>query len=359
MRFLHRLSGGLLLVLLCSGCTCRGPRIRPDDGSRERPCFANPVLPAGSSPCLVSALGRYYYLQSSYTRISIWSAESIAGLKDSPDHPVYVPGEKYYISAPQMVSLDGKWYIYYSCEGLDMSSRQIHVLENASADPLEGEFVHKAVLRTGGGKAVHPFPFSHRGRRYLLWSDADESGGIITRNCICIAEMETPWRLSSRRRTILGPRFEWECQWKSDNYPAKSTPTYVNEAPVVIPSRDSSKLLLYFAASQTYTPYYCEGLAWAEAGDDPTDSRSWHKLSEPVFGSDDAAQAFGAGHLSFYRDADDSLYFLYQAYSGRTLNRLEDRSPRMQRATWGADGLPVLGKPLSLETEVEEPRLRQ
>lgn len=345
-----------LLCALLAAFSCGGPHPRPLGGTPQERVFVNPVRPSGSSPCLVSAGGRFYYLQSSYVRVGVWVSESIAGLKEAQEHVVYAPEGKYYISGPQMVRLDGKWYIYYSCEGKDMSTRIIHVLENPSEDPLEGHFMHKATLSTGCKKSIHPHVFSYGGKRYLLWSGLDEKGaGEITSANIYIAQMQSPWQLSSQRSVILRPKYEWECQWISEGENISDAVTYVNEAPQLIFSRDSTRLLLYYAASQTHTPYYCEGLAWAEAGCDPLDARNWHKLLEPVFSSDDEAQAYGAGHLSFFRDGSDSLYCLYQAYSGRVLNRKEDRSPRMQAVSWGADGLPVLGHPNPLSAPVREP----
>lgn len=340
----------LALVFACSGPG------RKADGSAAVPCFTNPLRENGSSPCLVSADGRFYYLQSSYVNVSIWSAESVEGLKSAREHVVYELEGKYYISGPRMVRLDGKWYIYFSCEGADMSTRHIHVLENPSEDPLEGKFVHKGVIPTRSKKSVHPFVFSHAGKRWLLWSGFDDvpAPGIVYVN-IYMAEMKTPWQLASPGDVILRPKFEWECQWISDNDPFVGHVLYVNEAPYLMLSRDGSKYLLYFAASQTYTPYYCEGMAWADAKSDPMDARNWHKVSEPVFGFDDDVQTYGAGHLSFFRDANDSLYFLYQAYSGRVLNRKEDRSPRMQAAGWGADGIPVLGRPGPVSEPIREP----
>ncbi|MBP5397839.1 MAG: family 43 glycosylhydrolase [Bacteroidales bacterium] len=355
MKYLRHIA---LLCALLPALSCGGPHSRQVGGSKPERVFVNPLRDNGSSPCLVSAGGRFYYLQSSYVRIGIWSAESIEGLKQAQENVVYSPERKYYISGPQLIRLDGKWYIYYSCEGADMSTREIHVLENPSEDPLEGGFVHKAVLRTGCRKSVHPHVCSFKGQRYLLWSGSDESAEIVRFN-IHIARLQTPWRLSSKKSVILQPKYEWECQWTSEGDNASDEVVYVNEAPQLLFSRDSTRLLLYFSASQTHTPYYCEGLAWADADCDPLDARSWHKLAEPVFSSDADAQAFGAGHLSFFRDASDSLYLLYQAYSGGVLNRTEDRSPRMQPASWGADGVPVLGRPLPLSTPVREPSVAE
>lgn len=97
---------------------------------------------------------------------------------------------------------------------------------------------------------------------------------------IYIAELANPWTLASK--------------------------------PVAIHSRDSSKVLLYFAASLTQTSYYCEGMAIAAAQSNLLNPESWTKLPEPVFFQNPEVSAYGAGHVSFFH-SDSELYMIYQA----------------------------------------------
>ena len=349
----HKISI-LALTLLCMlSCGTRKDSINEytSDGS----VFTNPILSRGSSPCLTYHDGKYYYTQSNYIRVSLWCSESIEGLKTAKEHIVYNPKDTYYISGPRLYRNNGKWYIYYGSEGQDMSTRLIHVLENESEDPLKGSFTHKATIRTGNLKSIHPYVFQHKERSYLLWSGYDDTlDNGVDILMIYIADMDTPWSISSTPSPILSPKYEWECRWVSNNGLKSKKPTYVNEAPVAIHSRDSSKVLLYFAASQTYTSYYCEGLAIASSESDLLSPASWTKLPEPVFKQNPEASVYGAGHLSFF-SAGEKLYILYQAYSSVDKNSMDHRSPRMEPISWDRDGIPALGKPSSLKASFPEP----
>ena len=246
----------IVIVFTLSLCSCRNTGESGISYNNERPTFSNPIRQRGSSPSIIRHNGKYYYTQSNYVRVSLWCSETIEDLKTAEERVVYSPENTYYISAPILRRLGDKWYIYYSSEGKDMSSREIHVLENPSDDPLQGAFTHKAVINTGNQKSIHPQIFENNGRSYLLWSGHDKAQEHeIDIFRIYIAELANPWTLASKPVAILSPKYEWECQWVSNNGLANKSPIYINEAPVAIHSRDSSKVLLYFAASLTQTSY--------------------------------------------------------------------------------------------------------
>lgn len=341
-----------VVSVLCPSCsnTSKAEKITVEE------VFTNPIMSHGSSPCLVYDNGKYYYTQATYVHVSIWCADSISELKNATEHVVYEPKDCYYISGPCLYKFDGKWYIYYISEGGEYSMKAVHVLENASANPLEGRFVEKNVIKTGNPKSVHPSVFDCNGQLYMLWSGYGtvSRGGIMERS-IYIARMSNPWKLMSAPAPILSPTYEWECQWISDDGPSSQSPSYVNEAPQLVFSRDSTKVLLYFAASEPNTPYYCEGMAYSLADSDLTKAESWSKLPEPVFGQEADSLALGTGHITFFRDMRDSLYILYNAYSSRRPDNMDNRSIRMQRAHWSGDGIPQLGKPVSCDTGIMEP----
>lgn len=346
-------------MIVCSSCVSRGGRQTVETSTGE--CFTNPIRQGGSSPCVVYADGMYYYTQSTYVRVSLWSSNTIAGLNEAKEHVVYTPDEAYYISGTRLYRLNGKWYIYYSSDNGDMSSRSIHVLENASKNPLEGEFVYKGIIRTGNQKSFHPSVFNHKGQLYFFWSGYDaRKGAVIDVSHIYVSRMKDPWTLESAPVAILSPQYEWECQWMSENGLVGERPSYVNEAPQAIYSRDSTKVLLYFAASETYTSYYCEGMAVADAASDLVNPYSWKKLPRPVFGSDSRVSAYGAGHISFFNESSkDNTYIVYQAYSDSGQDCLDNRSPRMQKISWDEDGIPVLGTPVALGLSVPEPKINE
>lgn len=348
-------SLSVVILLLFS---CGGQPSSQEGDIVDEVSFVNPVMASGSSPCLIYEDGTYYYTQATYTHVSIWSASSISGLKSAREQVVYEPQDTYYISGPRLYKFDGKWYLYYISEGGEQSMRMIHILENPSSNPLKGQFVEKNAILTGNVKSVHPSVFDKDGKLFLLWSGSDVNpGSDILMRSIYIARLANPWTPASKGIRILSPSYEWECQWVSEDGTSSPGPSYVCDAPQMIFSRDKSKILLYYSASETITSHYCEGLAYTSSDSDLMSPDSWSKLPEPVFSQNADSLAFGTGHVSFFQNEKDSLYILYNAYSERSPYNIDNRSTRMQQVHWSKDGIPELGCPISCSTPVRDPYL--
>ena len=348
----------IVIFLTFLALSCLGPGTAVQTDSREY--FTNPIYPSGSSPRLIRHGGHYYYTQTTNDHVSIWKTDHICDLASSPEHVVYSPGDTYHISSPQLHRIDRKWYLYFSSDdGSGSDIRHVYVMENPSEDPLQGEFQMKGWVRTGNDKDIHPTLFSHKGKRYLLWSGIHEviPGSTAIWN-IFLAPLENPWTLGARPVIISTPQYEWECQWIDEDGTAAPNPSLINEGPAFLYSRDSTRLLVYFAASETYTSYYCEGLLTADADDDPLDPSSWHKLPEPVFSKSETSGVLGAGHLNFFSSGDE-LYILYNGKSRlSSMRAVDNRSPRMQPVSWGEDGIPVLGGPVREDSVLLAPSVR-
>ncbi|MBR1705796.1 MAG: glycoside hydrolase family 43 protein [Bacteroidales bacterium] len=341
MERLNVLLLALMLVLSCG-------HPRKGVGDLQQDVYTNPIYPAGSSPRLIRHDGHYYYTQSMNDRVSVWRTDRIGDIATAPEHVVYSPGGTWHISAPQLHRIDGKWYLLFSSDdGSGSDIRHIYVMENGADDPLDGTFAMKGWIETGHVKDIHPTTFTHGGKRYLLWSGTDSVvPGKPTVWNIYISAMRDPWTLEGEAAVISTPQYEWECQWIDEDGTSYPAPSLVNEGPEFLYSRDSTRLLVYYAASETYTSYYCEGLLIASAGADPLDPASWHKKPEPVFSKCERTGVLGPGHLSFFRTGSQ-LYILYNGKSRfPDMRAVDNRSPRMQEVQWGKDGIPVLGFPV-------------
>ncbi len=335
-----------IFMAVSMALSCLGPRHYAVEN--EPDTYINPIFPTGSSPWLIRHGGNYYYTQSMNDHVSIWKASRVADIAKAQERVVYAPENIYHISAPQLHRFDGRWFLYFSSDdGSGSDVRHIYVMENPADDPLDGHFSMLGWVRTGNVKDIHPTTFTHRGSRYLLWSGTDSaSPGTVARWSIFIARMMNPWTLDSPSAVISTPEYEWECQWIDEDGTSMSSPVLVNEAPSFLYSRDSTRLLVYYAASETYTSYYCEGLLEALADSDPLDPESWHKHPEPVFSKCERTGVLGPGHLSFFQTGDQ-IYILYNGKSRfRDMHAVDNRSCRMQPVTWGEDGVPVLGFPV-------------
>lgn len=346
------------IIVLSLAISCLGPG--HSTPPVERDTFTNPVFPVGSSPRLIHHGGYYYYTQTMNDHVSVWKAPRIADIANAQEHVVYAPGDIYHISAPQLHMIDGKWYLYFSSDnGKGGDVRHIYVMENPAEDPLDGSFKMIGWIKTGNVKDIHPTTFSHRGVRYLLWSGTESvEPGKVSRWSIYIARMRNPWTLESPKVVISSPEYEWECQWIDEDGTSMPSPALVNEGPAFLYSRDSTKLLVYYAASETYTSYYCEGLLISSANADPLNPASWHKLPEPVFSKCERTGVLGPGHLSFFQTTGQ-LFILYNGKSRFTdMHAVDNRSCRMQEVSWGEDGIPVLGFPVREDSVLFAPVLQ-
>jgi GH43 family beta-xylosidase len=116
----------------------------------------------------------------------------------------------------------------------------------------------------------------------------------------------------------------------------------VNEGPFFIYNRNVSYLL--FAASFTFSEYYCLGLMSIDQGLDPMNASNWWYGPEdgPVFYKNDDENVFGSGHASFTTSPDYSeTWMVYHAADNK--ERIEHyRVARAEKVEWD----PVTGKPV-------------
>lgn len=342
----HRLITIFAISVSMTVVSCRNEADN-QDCSRQGEMISNPITHMGSSPCLTYFEGKYYHCQSSYVNVSIRCSETISGLYTAKEHTIFYSGKDRMISAPRLYHFDDVWYIYYSTDDGDFSTRKIHVLCNDAHSPLEGKWEHKAIIPTGMAKSIHPSVFRHENQLYLFWSGTVQEDDILYKMGIYCCKLANPWKRASEPKLILTPEYEWECQWATGDKEHDRVPEQFEEAPIAIYSADSTKVLLYFAASSTSSQFYCEGMAFCDADDELTEKESWTKLPNPVFIQQNDSDIHGPGHVSFVSGIDRSerLYYVYHAYNGHPTIDRSNRTPRIQIATWDENGIPILGIP--------------
>jgi GH43 family beta-xylosidase len=306
----------------------------------------------------------YYYLQDSDDRIVLRRTDDITDLENASQKEVWTPKDinsAFHLWSPEMYRINDKWYIYYAADDGNTDNHQIYVIENKSDDPFEGEFVSKGRIKTDNDNnwAIHPSVFEHEGSWYMLWSGWQTRRIEAETQCIYIAKMENPYKLASERTLISKPEYEWERQWINPDGSKTGYPIYVNEDPQCFHTKDGDKILVYYSASGTWTPYYAVGLLYASVGSDLLNPDSWTKLNKPVFTQDVDNQVFATGSPCFIPSPDgEEIYFLYQAratdkepYGSLPAASMDTRSPRLQKMEWDDDGFPKLGVALS-ESEI-------
>ena len=117
-------------------------------------------------------------------------------------------------------------------------------------------------------------------------------------------------------------------------------------------------MILYYAASGSWSPYYCIGMLTADAESDLLDPASWTKSPVPVFQQSLENEVYGPGGLSFVPSPDGTewymIYHARQVTNGDT-GSPETRNPRIQKIGWDANGMPDLGIPVRAGVALPKP----
>jgi GH43 family beta-xylosidase len=211
----------------------------------------------------------------------------------------------------------------------------MYVLENASANPLEGEWTLKPrIVLPIDTPALDHTVFEHCGVRYLVWSQRPPGArGSET----FIAKMDTPWSVTGNQINLSRATLPWELRQH-----------HVQEGQSVL-IRNGRVFMTYSSNSTDYK--YCMGLLTADADADLLDPKSWTKSPVPVLDTDEEAGQWGPGHNSFTTTPDGKTDILvYHArnykYDGDDPLNTGDRSTRAQVVRWRADGTPDFGTPV-------------
>ncbi|HKH62257.1 MAG TPA: glycoside hydrolase family 43 protein [Flavitalea sp.] len=318
--------------------------VQAQDSNRT---FTNPLLPSGADPFSFYKGGYYYYTHTTGNRIVLWKTKNIAELKSAEQKTIFTPpqGTAYSknIWAPEIHFIDGKWYAYFAADDGHNRNHRMYVLENASEDPMQGDWLLKGKVADPSDKwAIDGDVFIHRKKLYMVWSGwkGDQNG----QQNIYIAKMKNPWTIEGHRVQISSSTFDWE---KNGDIKDSDSTRHVdvNEGPQLL--RNGKKLFIVYSASGCWTDYYVLGLLSFSGKKNLLDSSTWKKSPQPVFKHSKENGVYAPGHNSFFKSPDGrEEWILYHANSlpGQGCGR--QRSPRAQKFTWNKDGTPYFGEPV-------------
>ena len=349
MTVMHKLSCTLtLLLLLCQ------------TGLRGQTHFANPLLPSGADPWAIYKNGYYYYTHTTGRSLVLYKTKNLSDLKNATRKVVWTPPDSTayseHIWAPELHYIRHKWYFYFAADDGHNRNHRMYVLENRSADPLQGEWVFKGKVADLSDKwAIDGSVFKHRGRRYMIWSgwEGDRNG----QQDIYIARMGKPWQIRGRRVRISSPVHDWE-RHGDLNDPDGLRHVAVNEGPQAL--HNGKRLFIVYSASGCWTDHYSLGLLTFTGRRNLLDSAAWKKEAQPVFSASARDSVFAPGHNSFFTSPNGKEdWILYHANSqpGQGCGRM--RSPRAQRFTWKEDGSPYFGAPVKPGALLEAPSRKE
>jgi len=323
--------------------------------SQKTETFINPLLPSGADPFSFYKDGYYYYTHTLGNKIGLWKTRSIADLPNAEHKIIYTPpaGTMWSKSlwAPEVHFIQGKWYIYYAADDGVNENHRMYVLENANADPMQGEWTWKGKIADPSDKwAIDGNVFEHKKQLYMIWSGWEED--VNGQQNIYIAKMKNPWTIEGERVCISKPTYDWETHGKL-NDPKNPPQVNVNEGPQFL--THEGKLFIVFSASGCWTDHYALGLLTFTGKDNLMDNKAWKKKPTPVFATSAKNGVYAPGHNSFFKSPDGKEdWLLYHANSAPGQGCGGNRSPRAQRFTW-VKGEPYFGEPVKPGIEAEIP----
>ncbi len=323
--------------------------------------FTNPILDLDAEPWVYFYDGYYYYTAGANDKIILRRTKDITDLKKTEAITVWRPNKEeygYHLWGPQVCRIANKWYIYFAADDGNTDNHQIYVIENEEENPLDGTFTMKGRIITDEEEnwAIHPHVFEHQNELYMTWSGWQTRRIEIETQCIYIAKMENPWTLSTNRVLISKPEYEWERQWINPDGSRTAYPILVNEAPHSFYTKNKDKLLIYYAASGSWTPYFCSGLLSADSNSNLLDPKSWSKSKEPVFNLSEKNGVCSVGSPVFFPSPDGTEFFyLYRARNYNGINSTSESSPRIERVEWDVQGFPILNPPIAIGLQIKKP----
>ncbi len=339
----------LLLASLPLASAQAAPAARPSaarlPAAKPPATFRNPLKLDGADPWLGFYNGFYYLATTTAVDVKLRRARRIGELKDAPDHVVWkddTAGRNRDIWASEFFLLDGgdgpRWFLYYTAsDGKADGNHRLFVAQSAGTDPL-GPYTFKAQLQTDPDNAQYAIDATvlrqADGTMYLLWCGRPSPNG----QGLYISRLANPWTTIGARTYIPASGFGSDV---------------VREGPEVL--QHGGKVFLFYSSSGADTPDYKLGMLIADAASDLTDVAAWHQHPKIMFARVDQRGVFGPGHNSFFKSPDGTEdWIVYHAKSG-VANTYADRSTRAQKLTWTPEGLPDLGLPLALDTDIPVP----
>ncbi|MDI1336660.1 MAG: glycoside hydrolase family 43 protein [Lacunisphaera sp.] len=308
----------------------------------EPPVYANPLVLQRADPWVYRHSDGYYYFMGTvpeYDRLELRRAKTLQALGGAEANTIWTKHATgamgSHIWAPEIHFINDKWYVYFAAGAAEkVWDIRIYVLENSSANPLEGEWIEKGQLNTGWESfALDATTFEHKGVNYLLWAQKDPK--IRGNTNLYLAKMDTPWSITGAAVMLSRPEFPWE-----------QVRYWVNEGPAVI--KHKGHIFITYSAAGTGAEY-CLGMLEARDDADLLDPKSWTKAPQPVFATFEHNGVFGPGHNSFTTDGKSDI-LVYHARSYREIkgDPLHDanRSTRAQAIHWNNNGTPDFGVPL-------------
>lgn len=295
--------------------------------------YTNPINTAGADPyVMLHTDGYYYFTRTLGNRLDIWKSRSLTGIDLGERKTVWTrPSNLKDIWAPEIHHIDGKWYIYYTANtGCGDDCRGVYVLENSSADPLQGEWIDRGKVNTQYS-GLDGTVFEHNGQNYFMYAAYEDWSGKHG-SAVAIAPMSNPWTLEGENVILTKPDYDWEKKGMD-----------VNEGAVIL--KRNGSIFLIFSASACWEDDYALGMLTASEDSNLLDPSSWTKSEQPVFSKSPENGVYGPGHNSFVKSKDGTQDLIVYHGNNGPGQGCGPRPTRVQSFSWNEDGSPDFGVP--------------
>lgn len=348
--------------MLCMACgeACRhAPAVK----NTSEEVFTNPIYTQNSNTSITFHEGLYYYMQNGNDRLLLAVSDDPTDFGGKERHVICDIAAEYdlhHLWHPQIISIGGVWYIYFTADDGNTDNHQLYVLENPSKDPLSGKFRMRGRISTDpeNNWAVHAHVFRYDGAWYMIWSGWETRRIFAETQCLYIARMKNPWTLATPRVLISRPEYEWECQWiNPDGSTHVAYPLMVNEMPYFFCNEKTDRAYIYYSASANWTPYYSVGELSAPKGSNLLDPASWTKRPTPVLAQNREDGIYGPGYPYVIPSPDSTeYYFVYMARSNEiNMHGNSSFGVYMQKIGFDDNGTPQIGNAVGRGVALPKP----
>ncbi|RCH55353.1 glycosyl hydrolase family 43 [Mucilaginibacter hurinus] len=347
----------LWVLLLVTGCSKSSRVPSGDSGNSIDPAYsktmvANPIVEDSYGPSVAQSDGKVYFMDTKAGRIVLYQGTGVSYLRFAFKRTVYIPANNQEnsnnIRPSELKNIDGKWYIYYSADNGFEKNHRMFVLENSSANPLEGTWESKKISGVEEVFADGPKVLDHNGLRYLIWSgweNADSSNK--GKQQLYISKMTNPYTVEPGRIMISSPVNDWE-KYVYQTVVDSTSITNIeakNESPAILKS-SSGRVFVSFSASSCSSDSYCIGLLSLKAEGNPLNITDWVKTPDPVFKTTPASNIYGPGRNSFFKSKDGTEdWMVYDANLVPNAMCTDSRNVCIQKIKWRDNGTPDFGEP--------------
>jgi GH43 family beta-xylosidase len=307
--------------------------------------FTNPLLPDGADPWVIFNNGYYYYTNTTGQNLTLWRTKDFTNLAQAEKKVVWTPPasgpNSRDIWAPELHQLNKKWYLYYTATDKAKPgdlNRYVFVLENESANPIEGNWTDKGKVNTNY-TGLDGSVFEHNGKVYFLYS-----GYVGPQSNLFIAEMINPWTISKKQVELTRPTYAWE------KYDGRE----ICEGPQFLRGKNG-RLHIIYSASACWDDNYSLGMLTSNETSDLLDPASWKKSATPVFSKSVENRVFGPGHNCFTKSPNGQEDWIIYHAKDQANGECKNRTPRAQPFFWKPDGSPDFGIPVASGKEVSKP----